>query len=340
MDLQIIEQVDPSVLQGSVEQFLEYLGHPSIIRLQGADSSRRRMLCTLLHGNEPSGLQAVFHYLQQNLQPAVDIDIVIASVTTALTKPRFSHRMLPGMRDLNRCFRPPFNDNEGRLANSILEFIRETRPECLIDLHNTSGSGPAFAVSVLRDADHLALTSLWTNDLIVTDLRLGALMELSEQNVPTVTIECGGATDRPSLMIAREGLQRYFQNEQVLAKPDENYAVTCYRNPVRLEVRPGFQVAYTDDGYCDADITLSTDADRLNYGSLPPDEPIARLGPEGMYALQAKNHLGEDVLEQYFCNRDQKLYARHTLKLFMVTTNKSIAERDCLLYFIEGGLEQ
>ncbi|OZG74463.1 hypothetical protein BTA51_05510 [Hahella sp. CCB-MM4] len=339
MDLQIIEQIDSQALQGSVEQFLEYLGHPTIIRLKGKNRRRRRMLCTLLHGNEPSGLQAIYHFLQQGLEPAVDIDIAIASVQTALTEPRFSYRMLPGKRDLNRCFQPPFNGDEGLLANNILEFIRETRPECLIDLHNTSGSGPAFAVAVLRDENHLALTSLWTNDLIVTDLRLGALMEISEQNVPTVTIECGGANDRPSLLIAKEGLQRYFQNEEVLAKPQENYAVTCYRNPVRLELKPGFQVAYTDDKYCDADITLSVDADRLNYGSLPPDEPIARLGPEGLRALQANNHLGEDVLEKHFCCRDQKLYARHTLKLFMVTTNKNIAEKDCLLYFIEGGLE-
>jgi len=340
MDLQIIHNIPPHWLEGSEGQFLEALGQPSILPLKGADSSRRRTLCTLLHGNEPSGVQAVFQFLKQGAQPAVDIDIIIASVGTALTEPRFSHRMLPSKRDLNRCFRPPFDGDEGLLARQILDFIRETQPECLIDLHNTSGSGPAFGVAVKNDADHLALTSLWTNDMILTDLRLGALMELSERNVPTVTIECGGANDRPSLIIATEGLQRYFLNEHVRAQPGENYAVTCYRNPVRLEVRPGFRVAYTDDTYCDADVSLHTNADQLNYGSLPPDEPIARLGPEGLKALQANNHLGENVLEEYFCSHDQKLYAQHTLKLFMVTTSKAIAERDCLLYFIECSSSQ
>ncbi len=336
MDLQIVDTIPPHWLEGTLEQFLEALGQPTILQLSGADTSRRRTLCTLLHGNEPSGVQAVFQYLQQGAQAAVNIDIIIASVHTALTEPRFSYRMLPGKRDLNRCFHPPFDTDEGQLARQILDYIQESRPECLIDLHNTSGSGPAFAVSVHNDVNHLALTSLWTNDMIVTDLRLGALMELSERDVPTVTIECGGANDRPSLMIATEGLQRFFRNEHVLAQPEEDYAVTCYRNPVRLELRPGFRVAYTDDIYGDADISLRCDVDRLNYGSLPPDEPIARLGPEGLNALQANNHLGESVLEQYFCCRDQKLYAKHTLKLFMVTTNKDIAERDCLLYFIES----
>jgi hypothetical protein len=321
--------------------FLKALGGPTLIRLQGRNPQRQRAFCTLLHGNEPSGLQALIAYLNSNQTPAVNIDIIIAAVSTALTPPLFSHRMLPGNRDLNRCFRPPFAGDEGKLAGAILDVFQAARPECLIDMHNTSGSGPAFGVAVADDADHRALTSLWTNDLIVTDLRLGALMELSEASVPTVTIECGGAADRTSLMIAQEGLQRYFQNEDVLATADNSYGVTCFRNPLRMELQAGCTVAYLDFNSSQstatacADITMPANADRLNYGTVPAGEAIAWVGPQGLSALTAKDKFGQEQLLQHFEINQHQLMAKHPLKLFMATTNATIAQKDCLFYFID-----
>ncbi len=321
-------------------EFLQTLGGPTLIRLQGSDTTRHRAFTTLLHGNEPSGLQATIKYLQSNLIPAVNTDIIIAAVKTALTEPHFQYRMLPEKRDLNRCFKPPFEGIEGQLAGAILEFIRGSKPECLIDMHNTSGSGPSFAVAIANDADHRALTSLWTNDLIMTDLRLGAIMELSEAEVPTVTIECGGANDKTSLMIAGKGLHRYFQNENVLAVAGNEYGVACYRNPIRMELKRGYSLAYEEVSAnrkpdCSNDVTLAADADRLNYGSIPSGEPIVWLGSQGTDALTAKDHRGVERLHDHFIVSGNQLVARRPLKLFMVTTNKTIGQNDCLFYFID-----
>lgn len=337
-------------------QFLHALGGPTLIRLEGKDTSRTRAFSTLLHGNEPSGLQAIINYLKSGQTPAVNIEIIIASVQAALAKPYLSHRTLPGKPDLNRCFQPPFESEEDRLAEEILQSLEASMPECLIDMHNTSGSGPSFAVAIANDADHLALTSLWTNDLIVTDLRLGAVMELSEASIPTVTIECGGSDDRTSLIIAQEGLQRYFQNENVLAQSGTQYGVTSYRNPIRMELRSGCSLIYkdispnqqnlieNDDFYRNLvhDVTMAQDADRLNYGSLPAGEPILWLGAQGIDVLTAKDYRGIEKLPEHFsvayrkgAKEGQCLIAKHPLKLFMVTTNARIGQEDCLFYFID-----
>jgi len=321
--------------------FLRALGGPTVIRLKGKNPHRNRAFCTLLHGNEPSGLQAVVAYLNSAQTPAVNTDIIIASVVTALTEPHFSHRMLPDRRDLNRCFQPPFSGSEGELAAAMLEFIQVSRPECLIDMHNTSGSGPAFAVAITDDPNHRALTSLWTNDLIKTDLRLGALMEQSEVSVPTVTIECGGSADQSSLMIAKEGLQRYFQKDQVLADEHQQYAVNCYHNPLRMELQAGANICFSElknpeeKPEIRADVTLSADADRLNYGSVPAGEVIAWLGDKGLSVLSARDQHGQEQLYQHFRADHHQLVAKHPLKLFMVTTNRHIAQNDCLFYFID-----
>jgi hypothetical protein len=111
-------------------------------------------------------------------------------------------------------------------------------------------------VSIKDDADHGAITSLFSNDLIVTDLRLGALMELSESDVITVTIESGGVKDYSSGIIASEGLNRFLSAEHVLAQPDIDYRVNTFHNPICLETRDDGMVAYQDEIDESAVITL------------------------------------------------------------------------------------
>ena len=103
-------------LGNNVEEFLRELGGPACFFLEGEDSTRTRALVTLLHGNEPSGAMALFRWLKSCERPAVNVICIIASVAAALEPSVFSHRMLPRARDLNRCFRPPFDDAQGALA--------------------------------------------------------------------------------------------------------------------------------------------------------------------------------------------------------------------------------
>ncbi len=323
-----------SILSDSPEEFLKNLGGATAIFLEGENTSATRVLCTLLHGNEPSGVRAVHDYLKSGRRPCTNTVFILASVEAATTEPYFSNRMLPGKRDLNRCFHAPFEDEQGLLAKQILDLIHELKPECVIDMHNTSGSGPAFGVSIKEDHLHIALTSLFTNDLIVTDLRLGALMELSERDVPTVTIECGGAHDHSSQIIAQEGLQRLLSAKTIFENSGETYPVKIYHNPIRLETLGEGEVAYGEDTIGNAVIVLPQQAEKFNYGTLTKDECIGQLGTNGLSALSAKDHLGNERLNEFFEARDGCLYPIHPLKVFMVTNNPFIARTDCLFYFI------
>ena len=189
---------DPSVIGDNIDEFLDYLASPTIIQLTGSDNSRRRAFVTLLHGNEPSGLYALYRWLKSGLRPAVNILCIIPSVKAAKLLPLFSNRVVPGNRDLNRCFKPPYFDEPGRLAQAILVALQQYNPEAVIDMHNTSGSGPAFAVAPHNIEQNEPLTSFFCQRLIITHLRLGSLMEISEHQCPTVTIECGGRLDNES----------------------------------------------------------------------------------------------------------------------------------------------
>ncbi len=315
------------------EEFLERLAGPTWLVIPGRDRTRARAFVTLLHGNEPSGVRALHAWLRAGDRPAVDLVAFIGSVQTALTLPHFSHRSLPGHRDLNRCFRAPFVGAEGRLANEVLERLRALRPEALIDLHNTSGASPAYGVTTRADAAQAALTSLFARQLILTRIRLGAIMEALENDWPTVTIECGGVRNTHSDAVALEGLTEYAAADPLFAA-DRTQPLTLLRDPIRVQLRKGAQVAYASGVVPEMDLTLDANIDERCFAVLPPGEVLGWLGPAGTDALEAIDAQGQERSGELFAARNGRLIALRPLQLLMATTDPRIALADCLFYVV------
>ena len=317
------------------EDFLRRLGGPACLLFSGRDGQRTRALVTLLHGNEPSGAHALRQWLLSGERAAVNLLCIVASVHAALVEPAFTHRMLPRARDLNRCFRSPFDDEQGRLAEEILEILRLHRPEAVVDMHNTSGSGPSFGVVPFLDRQHDALVSLFTRRLIVSHLRLGALMEISDTRCPTVTIEVGGRLDDGAHALAWEGLQRFATAERVLAHDDDtDWDLEVLRDPIRLELQHGVTLAYGEAPRPGHDITLRADIEHHNFGTVHSDTPLGWINGDPRALFRATDALGRCAVDTLVRSEGGDLYPARDLKLFMITTNASIAETDCLFYAV------
>ncbi|WP_290701234.1 hypothetical protein [Amphritea sp.] len=321
----------PETLPENVGAFLRQLGGPTLIVVDGRDNSRCRAIATLLHGNEPSGVRAVLGWLRSGERPAVKLICLIASVHTALHETLFHYRQIPGQRDMNRCFRPPFGDSLGHVASHFIELLEQYRPEAVLDIHNTSGMSPAFGVVTYESSVHEALVSLFTRRIIVTEFRLGSLMELSGDQLPIVTIECGGAQQPEADQTAVDGLQAYLFNDDVLSLTS-GLLLDLYRHAVRLELQPDCRIAYADQPIPGADLTVCLDVEKFNFGVIPALTRLGWLGPRGMSVFQVLNAAGENVLPHYFLSKFDRFYSAQQLKLFMVTTNPAIAQSDCLFY--------
>ena len=318
----------------NVEDFLRSSGGPTCIFIDGRDSTRTRALVTLLHGNEPSGVMALFRWLKSGRQPAVNLVCVVASVEAALEPPLFSHRMLPRARDLNRCFRPPFDDAQGVLAEEILEILRMHHPEAVIDMHNTSGSGPSFGVCTHMDRQHDALVSLFTQRLIISNLGLGALMEISEHSYPTVTVEVGGRLDDAAHELAFEGMCRYFEEERVLCPGDTDWGLELLQDPIRLELNDNVTLTYAEEPCASYDITLMPDIEHHNFGGVTPDTMLGWAGAAERQLFSAMDAGGRCAVSKLVRIEDGILFPAQPLKLFMITNNAAIAHSDCLFYAV------
>ena len=318
-----------------VEHWLARLPGAIQIRLNGADAGRTRALVTLLHGNEPSGLRAIHAWLRQGreqieAQLATNLVLILANVEAARTPPLFHHRQLPGLRDLNRCFRAPWTDAPGRLAQSVLATLVECGPEAVVDLHNTSGRSPAFAVAAIDDARHRTLAGMFCNHLIVTELRMGALMDSAETLFPTLTVECGGAHDPAAHQCAAEVLRRFGSRPSLFSPQPATGTLHVFHNPVRVELAPGASVSFSTEQ--PADVILDANVQARNFGVTMPEERLARLRDGQAGLLSVRDHRGRPVFSELFQISGYYLTPRVPLRLFMATDRADIARSDCLFY--------
>lgn len=334
--LSIWHDPKPEEIPATVEDFLAKLGGPTVIIISGKNNTTRaRAVVTLLHGNEPSGTKAIHHWLRSGIKPTVNMHCIIASVQLALIEPGFYYRHLPTARDLNRCFRPPFHGPEGELAKAILDYLFALQPECLLDIHNTSGSGPNFGVAIDDDPKHKALCSLFANRMMISSIRVGALMEISEIAIPTATIECGGAIDQTADIVAMGGLQLYMHKPDVLTlEPAEWDMMEVLYDPIRIEVAPEATVSYGHELNPEFDVTLWSNLEHYNSGSIHEDSLIGWLKNGDLGLINAKDALGNRQTENMFQIKNNHLYPSRPLRLFMATTNASIAKSDCICYAV------
>ena len=321
---------DELINTNSVEEMLRYLSAPTWIFLPGKSHQSCRLITTLLHGNEPSGSHAIYRLIKENFRPVVDTWILIASISTALTEPIFSRRVINGNQDINRCFNAPWLTDVELLAEQIIKDITDFKADAVIDIHNTSGDGPGFSVSTSSSESHVKIAGLFSNTLVITNFKLGALMEV-DFNCPILTIECGGNKSQLSHSFAYGGIRKYLSITD-LSRIKITNDIHYYRHPIRLELKKGYQLTYGTEYQKDSDITLCHSIEEQNFGTTYPNKRLGWLGGNTLKCLQAIDSNGNDLVDLYFENKNGELYTRSPLHLFMVTTNHSIAETDCLFY--------
>ncbi len=321
---------DPADIGENYIEFTRKLEKPTWITIPGEDRSRRRAIVTLLHGNEPSGLKAVFELLKDGRPPATDLGILIASVNAALLDPLFSHRYLPDENDLNRCFREPVNTDQRRLAMAIKETLIEYAPEAVIDTHNTSGHSEAFAVATRDDPVIHQLAQRFTHRLVVMDLKLGTLIEHASDAMPIVTVEFGGFTDPRADALAKESISRFVFAKHLF--DTESEPMMILRHPHRLEVDETTELHYSASVMEHADITIFNTIDQLNFSRVEKGQPLGWVEGDATTHLRVLSADGNDLVADYFETKDGFLITSRPVILFMATTDAYIAKRDCLLY--------
>lgn len=334
-ELNYLKDPDPLTLKADYDQFLLSICGPTVIDISGKDQSQTRVITTLIHGNEPSGLIAMHRWLTQlkvTVRPVTNLRFIICSPEAASKSPMFSHRFLPSGSDLNRCFGQSQGQGYFQRANLIAQAIHDVTPQVVVDIHNTSGFSPAFSVSIAKEEMALSLTALFCRSLILSDLRLGALME-QDFGCEAITIECGGSQDVQSHEIAYCGIKA-LANTLDISNCHHQTNVDIFLKPLRLQLKNNASLSYSmvDEGK--QGLTLISNIEQHNFGVIQRNQMLGWLDAQGLNNLEIINPNGENVIQKYFTMRSNQLVAKIDLNIFMATINHTIAVTDCLFYLV------
>ena len=326
---------EPDWLADTPLSFLQQLGAPTEIRLSGRQAGPARAISALLHGNEPSSVIAIHRFLRSGGRPTVDTSIFILAVEAALAEPGFAMRMLPGRRDLNRCFFPASDDIDGQLAATVLARLRSRRYEALVDLHNNTGRNPPYGIINQLGLARLKLVEMFTDSCcVLSDLRVGALTEAIVDEIPSVAIECGHAADPYAHDVAYRGIERFVTASELGLTGALCQPVAMFDGPIRVELRRGLSVAFASAPHQHAELTLRDDIDVHNFRRLDRGTVLGWLRSDAEWPLCARGRDGVDVSRQHFAVRDGALLHDSDLVPIMMTTNAQIALVDCLCYLM------
>lgn len=313
---------------------LRQLGGSALLRVPGREHDRVRIVSTLLHGNEPSGLHAIHRWLQEDATPRVDTLFWIGNVAAASLPPEGTHRSLPGGRDWNRMWLPPFDSAEAALAERVLAILRGEPVEALIDLHNNSGHNPAYAVATGADPPRLSLAGLFGRHFVCSNLRLGALVEATSDAFPSVTIECGRSGDPLADEVAYQGLCRYLSLEQLEGQQPLAADMDVLVDPVRVSLLPGLEICFDGRPAPGIDLSVDPELDRHNFSLVPAGTPIGRLGERDVWPLSAIDESGRDHSRDWFRASDGVLETTRPVIPIMMTNDHDVALSDCLFYIV------
>ncbi|NVJ59449.1 MAG: succinylglutamate desuccinylase/aspartoacylase family protein [Gammaproteobacteria bacterium] len=312
------------------DAWLKSFEGPTVIEIAGRDQSRWRIVSTLIHGNEPSGFIAAHRYLLEKRVPATNVAFIISSVRAARYEQLYQHRYMPGEFDLNRRFGYlEVHDSVTELARQITEYIREKCPSAVVDLHNTSGRSPAFAVSISEHPKVQHVASLFVDQVIITQLNVGALME-QNFNCPVVTIECGGSKDKQSHENAYSGLCLFAETDQLDSMAPKPLAIN--KHPIRVTVKPGISLGYGEHLNTDLDMTLKNELEEFNFTGVNRGTCVGWLNRSISDCMEAISDKGINVIDDLFELDNHALKAKQDLKCFMATRRADIALSDCLFY--------
>jgi hypothetical protein len=327
-----------ALLEGSDEDILVALADkPALVRIPAATTAapRARLIACLMHGNEPSGFQAVVEVLRRGDRFPFDLWVLIGNVRAAIQDGLYAHRHLDDQEDFNRVWDVgPATTRMRRAAAGILDELRAADLEAAIDLHNNSGRNPCYAILTQLSPEGLLLASLCADTMLHWGLRAHTLMEALATACPTVSVECGLPHLPEGTAYASAVVHRFLAAEGFAPLAGEEHLKPRRMVEIlhRVTVRP--EVAFTFDARAgDADFAIASGLDAYNFDVLPAARTLGHIDPDAAMPLFATDMAGTEVTDRLFrTTPDGRVIAAADMMPVMMTTTAQQARRDCLFY--------
>jgi len=323
-----IDQIPDGFLQAEADQLFALLGKPTLIHLEG-ENPKPLFICTLLHGNETTGLYALQLLLKQYLDKPLprSLSIFIGNVEAAAQK----QRRLSTQNDYNRIWPgTQLSDSiETDIARSVTRIMRQYKPFASIDIHNNTGHNPHYGCVNILNPHGLQLASMFSNIAVYFTSPKGVQSAAFSDFCPAIVLECGQSGNQNGIIHVLDYLQTILALDNIPA--NHPHDLNLFHTLARVTI-PG-QVSFST--HTDKDIQILEILEQHNFDQLPAKTTFANIKSGISSAFIISNESNEDVTDEFLDYIDGKAILKKPVILSMYTTDQTAIRQDCLCYLME-----
>lgn len=193
--LKEMNRIPDAFLDTRAQDLHEVLQTPTLFHLKG-ENPQPLFICTLLHGDETTGLYAIQRLLKkyQDKKLPRALSIFIGNIAAA----KENQRRLNSQDDYNRIWPGTHHDDtpEKDMMQTVTNIMAKKKPFASIDIHNNTGKNPHYACINILNPHGLVLASLFSDIAVYFTDPKGVQSSAFSDFCPSVVLECGQASDR------------------------------------------------------------------------------------------------------------------------------------------------
>jgi len=322
-----MNHIPDEFLDTSAENLHRILPAPTLFHLPGINP-QPLFLCTLLHGNETTGLYAIQRLLKKYQDRPLPraISLFIGNIAAA----RENQRRLDNQDDYNRIWPGSHHNDspEKDMMQTVTHIMKKKKPFASIDIHNNTGKNPHYGCINILNPHGLVLASEFSDIAVYFTDPKGVQSSAFSDFCPAVVLECGQSSDRSGEDHALSYLEKILQIDNLSSQNSNN--LKLYHTIARVLIPKTVTIGDTRSDLC-----LNHQLEEKNFHLIQPGTEFASVNStkEKLITVCSESH--EDITDEYITTEENKFLFKKTITLAMFTTNEQAIRQDCVCYFME-----
>ena len=322
-----MNHIPDAFLEAKAENLYEVLKAPTLFHLEGINP-QPLFICTLLHGDETTGLYAIQRLLKKYRKEPLPraISLFIGNIAAA----RENLRSLDTQDDYNRIWPGSHHSDspEKDMMQIVTNIMQKKKPFASIDIHNNTGKNPHYGCINILNPHGLVLASAFSNIAVYFTDPKGVQSSAFADFCPSVVLECGQASDRSGEDHALSYIENILEMDSLSAGDSDN--LMLYHTVARVTVPKTVSI-----GDSTKDICLNPQLEEKNFHQIQPGTEFASVNSAKDKLIIVNSESHEDITDEYMEIRDNRILFKKPITLAMYTTNERAIRQDCACYLME-----
>jgi succinylglutamate desuccinylase len=326
-----MNHIPEDFLTAKAEDLHKVLKTPTLFHLEGI-KAQPLFICTLLHGNETTGLYALQRLLKRYKEKPLPraISLFVGNIAAA----KENQRHLDGQDDYNRIWPGSHHSDspEKDMMQIVTNIMAKKKPFASIDIHNNTGKNPHYACINILNPHGLVLASKFSDIAVYFTSPKGVQSSAFSDFCPSIVLECGQSGDKSGEDHALAYLETILEMDELSSQGDNKPKL--YHTVARVTIPKTVTIGNSVDNNSH-DICLNTQLEDKNFHFIHPGTEFATVNSTKEKLIVVSSESNEDITHEYIERNNNKLLLKKSTTLSMFTTCEKAIRQDCVCYLME-----